>query len=145
MLNDLSIFHNNNAVRILTIVVQGSINCFVKRDLIISALQFVFDLQWNVPLVMLGFKTAPCLAAGNTLVLKPAELTPLTALHIASLIKEAGFPPGVFNVVQGKWVEKFFHLLQCCSFNQNLYLRDAYKIINKTIQVLVINLLCCRD
>ena len=51
---------------------------------------------------MLAWKTAPCLAAGNTLVLKPAELTPLTALYIASLVKEAGFPPGVFNVVQGQ-------------------------------------------
>lgn len=44
---------------------------------------------------------APALAAGNTLVLKPAEQTPLTALHIANLAKEAGFPPGVVNVVPG--------------------------------------------
>ncbi|CAK8698546.1 unnamed protein product [Clavelina lepadiformis] len=58
-------------------------------------------IPWNVPLIMLAWKTAPCLAAGNTLVLKPAELTPLTALYIASLIKEAGFPAGVFNVVPG--------------------------------------------
>ena len=50
---------------------------------------------------MLAWKTAPCLAAGNTLVLKPSEQTPLTALYFASLMKEAGFPPGVFNVVQG--------------------------------------------
>ena len=52
-------------------------------------------------MIMLAWKTAPCLAAGNTLVLKPAEQTPLTALYIASLFKEAGFPPGVFNVVPG--------------------------------------------
>lgn len=50
---------------------------------------------------MQAWKMAPALAAGNTLVLKPAEQTPLTALHIANLIKEAGFPPGVVNVVPG--------------------------------------------
>ena len=44
---------------------------------------------------------APALATGNTLVLKPAEQTPLTALYIANLVKEAGFPPGVVNVVPG--------------------------------------------
>ena len=52
-------------------------------------------------MIMLAWKTAPCLAAGNTLVLKPAEQTPLTALYVASLVKEAGFPAGVFNVVTG--------------------------------------------
>lgn len=50
---------------------------------------------------MQAWKMAPALAAGNTLVLKPAEQTPLTALHIANLSKEAGFPPGVVNVVLG--------------------------------------------
>lgn len=62
---------------------------------------FLLHLQWNVPLLMQAWKMAPALAAGNTLVLKPAEQTPLTALHIANLIKEAGFPPGVVNVVPG--------------------------------------------
>lgn len=65
------------------------------------SLFFLLYLQWNVPLLMQAWKMAPALAAGNTLVLKPAEQTPLTALHIANLIKEAGFPPGVVNVVPG--------------------------------------------
>lgn len=56
---------------------------------------------WNYPILMAAVKIAPCLAMGNTLVLKPAEQTPLTALAIAALVKEAGFPPGVFNVVPG--------------------------------------------
>ncbi|KAL6066357.1 Retinal dehydrogenase 1, variant 2 [Balamuthia mandrillaris] len=58
-------------------------------------------LPWNVPLWTLVVKLAPCLAMGNTVVIKPAEQTPLTALRIASLFKEAGFPPGVVNVVPG--------------------------------------------
>jgi hypothetical protein len=54
---------------------------------------------WNFPLAMITRKAAPALAAGCTLVLKPAELTPLTALALAELAAEAGVPPGVFNVV----------------------------------------------
>lgn len=56
---------------------------------------------WNYPILMAAVKIAPCLAMGNTLVLKPAEQTPLTALAIAALVREAGFPKGVFNVVPG--------------------------------------------
>uniref|UniRef100_A0A0B6Z5J3 Omega-crystallin n=1 Tax=Arion vulgaris TaxID=1028688 RepID=A0A0B6Z5J3_9EUPU len=56
---------------------------------------------WNYPLVMAAWKIAPALAAGNVVVLKPAEQTPLTALYLASLIKEAGFPPGVVNILPG--------------------------------------------
>jgi len=51
--------------------------------------------------MMLVWKIGPALATGCTIVLKPAEQTPLSALYIASLAKEAGFPPGVFNVVPG--------------------------------------------
>ena len=58
-------------------------------------------IPWNFPMNMVGWKAAPALAAGNTLVLKPAELTPLTAIRIAELAIEAGMPPGVFNVVAG--------------------------------------------
>jgi len=57
--------------------------------------------QWNAPLLIFCWKLAPCLATGNTLVIKPSELTPLSALYFASLIKKAGFPPGVVNVVPG--------------------------------------------
>ncbi|CAH0714534.1 unnamed protein product, partial [Brenthis ino] len=58
-------------------------------------------IPWNYPIVMMSWKIAPALAAGCTIVLKPAEQTPLTALAVAALIKEAGFPPGVVNVVPG--------------------------------------------
>ncbi|XP_073474464.1 retinaldehyde dehydrogenase 3 [Aquarana catesbeiana] len=56
---------------------------------------------WNFPLLMLIWKMAPALCCGNTLVIKPAEQTPLTSLYMGSLIKEAGFPPGVVNIVPG--------------------------------------------
>lgn len=56
---------------------------------------------WNYPLMMVSWKSAACLAAGNTLVLKPAQVCPLTALKLAELTVQAGFPPGVFNVVPG--------------------------------------------
>jgi aldehyde dehydrogenase (NAD+) len=58
-------------------------------------------VPWNGPLLMASWKLGPALAAGCTIVLKPAEQTPLTALALAHLIEEAGFPPGVVNVVTG--------------------------------------------
>ncbi|XP_034039915.1 aldehyde dehydrogenase family 1 member A3 [Thalassophryne amazonica] len=58
-------------------------------------------IPWNFPLLMFTWKIAPSLSCGNTVVIKPAEQTPLTALHVGSLIKEAGFPPGVVNIVPG--------------------------------------------
>ena len=58
-------------------------------------------IPWNFPLLMLAWKAAPALAAGNTVVLKPAETTPLTALAFARLTAEAGLPPGVLNIVTG--------------------------------------------
>lgn len=58
-------------------------------------------IPWNYPVMMLIWKWGPALACGCTIVMKPAEQTPLTALYLASLAKEAGFPPGVINVVPG--------------------------------------------
>lgn len=58
-------------------------------------------VPWNYPLLMAIWKIAPALAAGNCIILKPAEQTPLSALYLAQLFEEAGFPPGVFNVVTG--------------------------------------------
>jgi aldehyde dehydrogenase (NAD+) len=58
-------------------------------------------IPWNFPLLMAAWKIAPALAAGNTLVLKPAETTPLTALILADILSEAGLPPGVVNIVTG--------------------------------------------
>jgi aldehyde dehydrogenase (NAD+) len=58
-------------------------------------------IPWNFPLLMLSWKIGPALATGNTVVLKTAEQTPLSALVFAELIKEAGFPPGVVNIISG--------------------------------------------
>ena len=58
-------------------------------------------IPWNFPLLMAAWKLAPALAAGNTLVLKPAETTPLTAMVLAEIVREAGIPPGVVNIVTG--------------------------------------------
>lgn len=58
-------------------------------------------IPWNFPMLMAAWKVAPALAAGCTMVLKPSELTPLTALHLADIADQAGLPPGVLNVVTG--------------------------------------------
>ncbi len=58
-------------------------------------------IPWNFPLLMAAWKIAPALACGNTVVLKPAETTPLTALKLAEVIAEAGLPPGVVNIITG--------------------------------------------
>ena len=58
-------------------------------------------IPWNFPLLMAAWKLAPALATGNTVVLKPAETTPLTALHLAEIIQQADLPPGVVNIVTG--------------------------------------------
>ena len=59
-------------------------------------------IPWNFPLLMLAWKVAPALAAGNTVVLKPAETTPLTALIFAEICEQAGLPAGVVNIVPGR-------------------------------------------
>jgi betaine-aldehyde dehydrogenase len=56
---------------------------------------------WNYPLLQLSWKIAPALAAGNTAVMKPAQVTPLTAIHLTRLLEEAGTPPGVVNLILG--------------------------------------------
>lgn len=58
-------------------------------------------IPWNFPLLMAAWKIAPALACGNTVVLKPAETTPLTAMKLAEVIRDAGLPPGVVNIVTG--------------------------------------------
>ncbi len=58
-------------------------------------------IPWNFPLLMLAWKLAPALATGNTVVLKPAETTSITALKFASILQDAGLPPGVVNIVTG--------------------------------------------
>lgn len=58
-------------------------------------------IPWNYPLAMAAWKLGPALACGNTVVIKAAEQTPLSILYLANLIKEAGFPPGVVNILNG--------------------------------------------
>ncbi len=58
-------------------------------------------IPWNFPLLMAAWKIAPALATGNTVVLKPAETTPLTAMKLAEIIQEADLPPGVVNIING--------------------------------------------
>lgn len=81
-----------------TIPADGTSVTFTKKEPVGVVGQII---PWNYPLMMVAWKWAPALAAGCTLVLKPAEQTPLTALYAAALIKEAGFPAGVVNVVPG--------------------------------------------
>ena len=57
---------------------------------------------WNYPIQIAAWKSAPALAAGNTMVFKPSEWSPTTAIELAKIFTECGLPPGVFNVVQGK-------------------------------------------
>jgi acyl-CoA reductase-like NAD-dependent aldehyde dehydrogenase len=81
-----------------TIPVDGPYFTYTRHEPIGVCGQII---PWNYPILMIAWKFGPALACGNTIVLKPAEQTPLTALHIASLAVEAGFPPGVINVVPG--------------------------------------------
>ena len=67
-------------------------------------------VPWNFPLMFCSWKMGPALAAGNTVVLKPAELTPLSALRVAELMAEVGFPPGVVNVIPGPGATSGAHL-----------------------------------
>jgi acyl-CoA reductase-like NAD-dependent aldehyde dehydrogenase len=80
-----------------TIPVAGGVDMTFREPLGVVAL----IVPWNFPLTISAWKLAPALAAGNTVVLKPAELTPLTALRFAELALEAGLPEGVVNVVVG--------------------------------------------
>lgn len=81
-----------------TIPVQGPYFCYTRHEPVGVVGQII---PWNFPLLMQAWKLGPALAAGNTVVLKPAEQTPLTALRIGELITEAGFPPGVVNILPG--------------------------------------------
>ncbi|XP_067039611.1 aldehyde dehydrogenase, mitochondrial-like [Acropora muricata] len=81
-----------------TIPVDGSYLCYTRHEPVGIVGQVI---PWNFPLVMQAWKLGPALATGNVVVMKPAEQTPLTALYVASLTAEAGFPPGVVNLVPG--------------------------------------------
>ncbi|MFN4243336.1 MAG: aldehyde dehydrogenase family protein [Tepidisphaerales bacterium] len=81
-----------------TIPVNGPYFCYTRHEPVGVCGQII---PWNFPLLMQAWKLGPALAAGNTVVLKPAEQTPLTALRVGELLLEAGLPPGVVNIVPG--------------------------------------------
>jgi aldehyde dehydrogenase (NAD+) len=81
-----------------TIPVNGDYFCYTRHEPVGVCGQIT---PWNFPLLMYAWKLGPALATGNTVVLKPAEQTPLTALRIGELVVEAGFPPGVVNMLPG--------------------------------------------
>jgi acyl-CoA reductase-like NAD-dependent aldehyde dehydrogenase len=79
-------------------VMAPNVHCYTRREPVGVCAQIV---PWNFPLLMAAWKIAPALAAGCTIVLKPAEQTPLSALRLGELALEVGFPPGVLNVLTG--------------------------------------------
>ena len=81
-----------------TIPIDGDFLCYTRHEPIGVVGQII---PWNFPMLMMAWKLAPALATGNTVVLKPAEQTPLSALRIGELILEAGFPAGVVNILPG--------------------------------------------
>ncbi len=81
-----------------TIPVEGNFFCYTKHEPVGVVGQII---PWNFPLLMQAWKWGPALAMGCTVVLKPAEQTPLTALRVAALAQEVGFPDGVLNVIPG--------------------------------------------
>ncbi|KAG7481014.1 hypothetical protein MATL_G00062270 [Megalops atlanticus] len=81
-----------------TIPIDGDFFCYTRHEPIGVCGQII---PWNFPLLMQAWKLGPALATGNTVVMKVAEQTPLTALYVANLIKEVGFPPGVVNIIPG--------------------------------------------
>jgi len=81
-----------------TIPIDGAYFCYTRHEPVGVVGQII---PWNFPMLMLAWKLAPALATGNTVVMKPAEQTPLSALRIGELIVEAGFPEGVVNLLPG--------------------------------------------
>jgi aldehyde dehydrogenase (NAD+) len=81
-----------------TIPIDGDYFCYTRHEPVGVVGQII---PWNFPMLMLAWKLAPALATGNTVVMKPAEQTPLSALRIGELIVEAGFPEGVVNLLPG--------------------------------------------
>ncbi|KAM6281324.1 LOW QUALITY PROTEIN: aldehyde dehydrogenase, mitochondrial-like [Porphyrio hochstetteri] len=81
-----------------TIPLDGDFFCYTRHEPVGVCGQII---PWNFPLLMQVWKLGPALATGNVVVMKVAEQTPLSALYVANLIKKAGFPPGVVNIIPG--------------------------------------------
>ncbi len=88
---------------------RGKMFSYVSREPVGVAVQII---PWNFPLLMAALKIAPALTVGCTVILKPAEQTSLTALRLADLVAEAGFPPGVINVITGNGHTAGAHLVK---------------------------------
>src|SRR3989449_2214993 len=99
MVVDVFNYYSGAPERLLgnTIPVAGGVDMTFREPLGVVGL----IVPWNFPLTIASWKVAPALAAGNTIVLKPAELTPLTAIELERIAREAGLPDGVLNVVVG--------------------------------------------
>ncbi|CAG9332677.1 unnamed protein product [Blepharisma stoltei] len=87
-----------NNIKGNTIPIHGNYACYTRKEPVGAVAQII---PWNFPILMQAWKLSHALAAGCTVILKPAEQTPLTALLIGELIVEAGFPPGVVNILTG--------------------------------------------
>ena len=81
-----------------TIPIRGNYFCYTRREPVGVCGQII---PWNFPALMAAWKWGPALACGNTIVMKPAEQTPLSCLRLGELAMEAGFPPGVINILPG--------------------------------------------
>ncbi|KAG6594133.1 Aldehyde dehydrogenase, mitochondrial precursor [Phytophthora cinnamomi] len=92
-----------------TVPISGPYLCYTKQEPVGVCGQII---PWNFPMIMMAWKLGPALTTGNTVVLKPAEQTSLTALRVAELIVEAGFPEGVVNIVTGGGATVGAHLAQ---------------------------------
>jgi aldehyde dehydrogenase (NAD+) len=99
-------------------------------------------LPWNSPILLYAWKIGPALAAGNAMVLKPAEQTPVTALEIAKLVQEAGFPAGVFNVVPGYGGTAGAALAKHTGVNKMSF-TGSYATAQKIMQLASVNLKRC--
>src|SRR5580658_5829952 len=82
----------------MTIPIRGHYHCYTKREPVGVVGQII---PWNFPMLMVAWKWGPALAAGCTVVMKPAEQTPLSCLRMGELALEAGYPEGVINIVPG--------------------------------------------
>merc|ERR1712178_331682 len=81
-----------------TIPIRGNFMCYTRHEPVGVVGQII---PWNFPLLMQAWKLGPALATGNVIVMKPAEQTPLTALAVADMVREVGFPAGVVNLIPG--------------------------------------------
>lgn len=94
----LAINKTSYELSIFSLLVDGKEFCLTRKEPV-GVVGVI--IPWNYPMILLSFKLGMALASGCTVIIKPAEQTPLTALYVASLVKEVGFPAGVVNFLPG--------------------------------------------